>query len=57
MVKLGKALYYRHAKRLFDGDLYVRHVDILRRDVTPAKVEAMLRFAPDLAQPERSKSH
>lgn len=55
MIKLGRALFYRHTGQLFDGDLYVRHIDNLRRDVTPKSVEAVVRFAPDFIRPERGK--
>ena len=32
MVKLGKALYYRHNKTLLDGTIYALHINILNVD-------------------------
>ena len=46
MIKLGKALYYRHNNHVFDGAMYVHHIDRLSRDTTPAFIAEILRMAP-----------
>jgi hypothetical protein len=48
--KLGKALYYRHNNHLFDGVMYVHHIDRFSRDTTPEFITEILRMAP--ASPE-----
>lgn len=55
MVKLGKALYYRHNDMLFDGIIYANHINIISIDKPPALMEEILRMAPDLSIPQRSK--
>ena len=55
MVKLSKALYYRHNAAVFDGILYVNHIDITHRDATPEYFNGILRMAPALASVERNK--
>jgi len=46
MIKLAKALYYRHNNHVFDGVIYVRHVDRFSKDTTPEFIGEMLRMAP-----------
>lgn len=54
MVKLAKALYYKHLNQLFDGAVYVNHIDAIRKDATPEILARTLALAPELAKPERS---
>ncbi len=54
MIKLGKALYYRHNKHVFDGVMYVHHIDRFSRDTTPEYIAEILRMAP--ASPEIARN-
>jgi hypothetical protein len=54
-VKLGKALYYRHIQELFDGDIYVTHIDpIMRHKDKKDYIDQVLALAPVFALPERN---
>jgi hypothetical protein len=53
-IKLGKALYYRHLHEVFEGDIYIRHVDAVIKDKDPELLKSLLQFAPQLAAPLRS---
>lgn len=54
-VKLGQALYYRHnGNQLFEGDVYVRHINPFLRRNLPEQWESVLQFAPQLARPQRN---
>jgi hypothetical protein len=55
MIKLGKALYYRHNEHIFDGVLYVRHINAVARDTTPEFLGSILKIAPTLAVTERNR--
>jgi hypothetical protein len=55
MVKMGKALYYKHNGHVFDGVLYVNHISLAARDTTPDYIDSILRMAPALAAVERNK--
>jgi hypothetical protein len=46
MIKLGKALYYRHNNQVFDGVMYTHHIDRFSRDTTPEFIAEILRMAP-----------
>jgi hypothetical protein len=52
MIKLGKALYYRHNNHAFDGAMYARHIDRFSKDTTPEFIAEILRWPP---QPRRSR--
>jgi hypothetical protein len=54
MIKLSKALYYRHNHHIFDGVLYVNHINRLSRDTTPEYLNSILRMAPALPEIERN---
>jgi hypothetical protein len=54
MIKLSKALYYRHNGVLFDGVIYASHIDSLSKDSTPAFFADILRMAPTLLAPKRN---
>lgn len=54
MVKLGKALYYRHNKTLLDGTIYALHINILNVDQPSALMADMLQLAPGLSQSQRN---
>lgn len=53
LVKLSKALYYLHNRRIFDGVLIIRHIDLFGQDHTPESLTAMLNIAPLEAVPAR----
>jgi hypothetical protein len=53
MVRLSKALYYRHNAKIFDGVIYSRHISLLQRDNTPEYIENILSGAPAVSDPRR----
>jgi hypothetical protein len=55
MIKLSKALYYRHNHHIFDGILYVNHINLLSRDTTPEYMDSILKMAPALPEIERNR--
>jgi hypothetical protein len=55
MVRLGKALYYKHNAEVFDGVVYVNHINVMARDTTPDYIDSILRMAPALATVERNR--
>lgn len=55
MVKLAKALYYRHNNHIFDGVLYVHHIDRMSEDTTPEYFESILSKAPVMPEIERNR--
>jgi hypothetical protein len=55
MIKLSKALYYRHNRHIFDGVLYVNHINRLSRDTTPEYISNILGMAPALPEIERNR--
>ena len=55
MIKLSKALYYRHNHHIFDGVLYVNHINRLSRDTTPEYINSILKMAPALPEIERNR--
>jgi hypothetical protein len=54
MIKLGKALYYQHNNHVFDGAMYVHHIDRFSKDTTPEFIAEILRLAP--ASPEIARN-
>lgn len=54
MVKLGKALYWKHNGQLFDGVLYARHVSTLEQAFTPEVLDGMLHLAPEGMESRRN---
>jgi len=54
IVKLGKALYYRHNDEVFEGDIYIKHIDPLIKNKNPAYWQGLLNFAPRFATPQRN---
>jgi hypothetical protein len=55
MIKLAKALYYKHNGDIFDGVLYIHHIDIAARDTTPEYIRSILVMAPALAEIKRNQ--
>ena len=55
MMKLGKALYYRHNGAIFDGVLYAYHINLFAKDHTADFMERILAKAPALPSIERNK--
>jgi hypothetical protein len=55
MVKLGRALYYRHNNVPFQGVIYANHFNTLSKAHTPALIESLLRIAP--MQPELKRAN
>jgi hypothetical protein len=53
--KLGQALYYQHIGRIFEGDIYVAHIDPLNIRRNPQHFQEVLRLTPLLATSQRSK--
>lgn len=55
MIKLTKALYYKHNNDIFDGVLYLHHIDLAARDTTPEYMRSILAQAPELAEIKRNQ--
>jgi hypothetical protein len=55
MIKLSKALYYKHNNHVFDGVLYVFQIDWLSKDTTPEHISNILRMAPETPTIERNR--
>ena len=55
MIKLSKALYYRHNAHIFDGILYVNHIDRMSRNTTPEYMNSILQMAPALPAIQRNQ--
>jgi hypothetical protein len=55
MIKLAKALYYRHNNHVFDGVLYVHHINRMSEKTTPEYFESILSKAPALSETERNR--
>jgi hypothetical protein len=53
-IKLGKALYYRYNHQIFDGDIYIKHVDPPHKEQGPRILGKILNFAPQFATPQRN---
>jgi hypothetical protein len=54
MIKLSKALYFKHNQHAFDGVLYMHHVNKLRADTTPEYLAEIYRMAPGLLELNRN---
>ena len=54
MVKLAKALYYKHNGEILDGVVYARQIDRLNPANGPEHFEEILRLAPELSSTHRS---
>ena len=54
MIKLAKALYYRHNGKVFEGVIYTRHISLLVRDSTPGFIQNILSGAPAVSEAMRS---
>jgi hypothetical protein len=55
MIKLAKALYYKHNSDILDGVLYIYNIDIARRDAGHESLQRMLLMAPELADVKRNQ--
>ena len=55
MMKLGKALYYRHNNHVLDGVLRVYHIDLISRDSDRNYIGKILKMAPEYPIIERNK--
>ena len=54
-IKVGKALYYRYNNELFDGDMYITHVDpMIRHKDNKEYLDSIFQNAPLFAAPERN---
>lgn len=54
MIKLSKALYYLHNKAIFDGVLYLYHVNVQGKDGAPTYLNEILKMAPSLPSIQRN---
>lgn len=54
VIKLSKALYFKHNGHVFDGVLYTKHVNKLRADTTREYLASIYAMAPDLPIIERN---
>jgi hypothetical protein len=55
MIKLAKALCYRHNNHIFDGVVYVHHIDRFSPNTTPEYFKTILSKAPALPEIERNR--
>jgi len=55
MIKLSKALYFKHNNHVFDGVLYTQHINRLRADTTPEYLASIYKMAPALPAVDRNK--
>jgi len=55
MIKLSKALYFKHNNHAFDGVLYTHHINKLRVDTTPEYLAGVYAMAPSLPTVDRNK--
>jgi hypothetical protein len=55
MVKLSRALYFKHNNHAFDGVLYTHHINKLRADTTPEYLKSIYKMAPGLPIVDRNK--
>ncbi|HEU0082274.1 MAG TPA: hypothetical protein VFQ87_05325 [Bradyrhizobium sp.] len=55
MIKLSKSLYYRHNNHVFDGVLYVNHINLIARNTTPEYLNGILKIAPRSPEIERNR--
>lgn len=54
MIKLSKALYYKHNGKIFDGVLYIHHINRLSVDTTPEYLKSIYQMAPALPEIKRN---
>lgn len=54
MIKLSKALYFKHNGHAFDGVLYSHQIDKLRADTTPEYLAEIYRLAPAIPELNRN---
>ncbi len=55
MIKLAKALYFRHVNAPLDGVVFVFHVNAISKDTTPEFMNSILSMAPALPEIQRNK--
>ena len=55
MIKLAKALYYRHNNHIFDGVIYTHHIDRMSQNANPEYFQSILGMAPALPEIERNR--
>jgi hypothetical protein len=56
MIKLAKALYFRHVKAPLDGFVYVFHINAAHKNTTPEFINSILSIAPALPVIQRNKT-
>jgi hypothetical protein len=56
MIKLAKALYFRHTNAPLDGFVYVSHINVVDKDTTPEFVNSILAMAPALPAIQRNNT-
>lgn len=54
MIKLGKALYYKHVNKLLDGVIYMQYIDLVANRGNPELMATIRKFAPEIALPQRA---
>jgi hypothetical protein len=56
MIKLAKALYFRHVEVPLDGYVYAAHINAVNKDTTPEFINSILSKAPALPAIQRNKT-
>jgi hypothetical protein len=54
MLKLSKALYFRHNGHILDGVVYINHINTASKDTTPDLLKTVLSIAPVLPEIKRN---
>lgn len=54
MIKLSKALYYKHNGKILDGTVYINHISTVSKDTTPELLNILLSIAPILPEIKRN---
>jgi hypothetical protein len=53
IVKIGKSLFYRYNRQIFDGVIYLHHISFMDRDATPQRFSEILEKAPLVSDARR----
>jgi len=56
MIKLSKALYFRHNNSPLDGVVYVFHINAVSKDTTPELLNSIMAMAPSLPMIKRNNT-
>jgi len=55
MIKLAKAIYYRHTNKIFDGIIYAQHLNLMTMHSPDEFTQTLIKIAPLFAYSKRGK--